>query len=175
MSTIDAAPLDFNDARFGARAVVGRLKEVLGASSDADLANQLRTAKANISKWKARNSVPYAEAVYVSITKGVSLDFLLSGNGSASSSRLPSNLDPEFIRAALQILVRAGLLAVPKGRKSDEALAAAAASISAQYERAEKAMYELVTRRGLSGSDARKAAIVAIEMLEAELSALQSK
>ncbi len=166
---------DLNDPRFSARSVIERLKEVLGASTDVELARGLQTANANISKWRARNSVPYAEAVYVSISKGVSLDFLLSGNKSAETSRLPANLDPEFIRAALQILVRAGLLSIPKNRKPAETLEAAATSISAQYERAEKAMYELVTRRGLAGADARKAAIVAIELLEAELSTLQSK
>jgi hypothetical protein len=174
MSNVTGAP-DIHDARFGARAVVERLKEALGASSDAALARELRTSQQTISKWKTRNSVPYAEAVYVSLSKGVSLDFLLGGNGSAASSRLPSNLDPEFIRVALQLLVRAGLLAVPKGRKPEESLAAAAASISAQYERAEKAMCELVIQNGLSLLDARKAAIVAIEMIDAELSALQSK
>ncbi|ABE62434.1 conserved hypothetical protein [Nitrobacter hamburgensis X14] len=174
MSTY-ASSNDPADARFGARAVIDRLKEVFGVSSDAALADELRTARANISKWKARNSVPYAEAVYASISKGISLDYLLAGSGSVASSRLPSNLDPEFIRAALQLIVRAGLLSIGKGHKPAETLEAAASSISVQYERAEKAMYELVVHRGLSGVDARKAAIVAIEMLDAELAARQQR
>lgn len=171
MSTKFDSRSDADDPRLGARAVVNRLREALGVSSDTELADALRTSRQNVSKWRARGSVPYAEAVYVSLSKGISLDYLLTGAGSGVSKRLPSNLDPEFIKAALQLLVRAGMLAVPKGRKPAEALETAAVSISAQYERAEKAMFELVTRGGLNGPDARKAAIVAIEMLETELSA----
>lgn len=161
------------DARLDAATVIDRLKEALGVSSDVALADALKTSKQNISKWKTRNSVPYAEAVFVSFSKGVSLDYLLAGERSPrSSSRLPSNLDPEFLRASLQNIVRAGLLEIPKGRKPEAVFEAAATSIAAQYERAEKVMYELVTHRGLKLMDARAAAIVATELLATEIGQL---
>lgn len=161
-----------SEGQFGALAVIDRLKETLCVESDAALATALHTSRQNISKWRARNSVPYAEAVFVSFSMGASLDYLLTGAKKATRSnttRLPSNLDPEFLRASLLALVRAGLLSIPKSRKQEPTLEAAAASIAAQYERAERVMCELITERGLKLTDARSAAIVATELLAAEL------
>jgi len=72
----------FNSApELSASAVIDRLKEALGADSDAELAWLFGTSPQSLSNRRSRNSVPYREAVYVSRWAKVSLDYLLTGAG----------------------------------------------------------------------------------------------
>ncbi len=65
----------------GVLAVLARLKAVLGVTSDAELAAALATSPQTVSSWKRRESVPYALCVEVSDSHGISLDWLLKGEG----------------------------------------------------------------------------------------------
>lgn len=65
--------------RFSAIAVFDRIKEALGCDSDAELAWIFGSSPQSISNRRQRNSVPYREAIYVSIWAGVSLDYILTG------------------------------------------------------------------------------------------------
>jgi hypothetical protein len=155
-----------DDPRFGALAVIERLKEVFGVTSDAALAEKMNVPRQRISKWKIRNSIPYLEAVEVSFSRNVSLDYLLAGEGAeARKLRGPSELDAEVVRAILLNLVGFGLLDVPRDRELRQALDDAARAIVFQYSRAQDVIRELVSRSGLKPDDARSAAILATEKL----------
>jgi hypothetical protein len=67
--------------RFTASAVFDRMKEGLGCDSDAELAWILGTSPQNVWHKRKRNSVPYREAVYLSLWGRLSLDYLLTGRG----------------------------------------------------------------------------------------------
>lgn len=62
--------------------VLERLKIVLDAASDSALARAMNTSPQTISSWKTRDSVPYAKCVQICEESRVSLDWLLTGQGS---------------------------------------------------------------------------------------------
>lgn len=155
-----------DDERFGAAAVIERLKQALGVASDSALADALRTTRQNVSKWKARETVPYAEAVFVSFLKNVSLDYLLAGDvGEGTKLRQPSKLDEDIVRAILLNLHGFGLIDPAKGRDAKEAIQSAAQAIVFQYARADQVVRELMEKKGLSADDARAAAVLATELI----------
>lgn len=61
--------------------VLERLALVLGTKTGNQLAEALGVSPQTISSWKSRESVPYAQCVDVASEKGVSLDWLLTGEG----------------------------------------------------------------------------------------------
>jgi hypothetical protein len=71
--------------RFSASSVIDRLKEVLEVQTDAGLAAILDVQRTNISQMRSRNSVPYEAAVWASATRGVSLDYILTGSSGGAS------------------------------------------------------------------------------------------
>lgn len=70
-----------SEERFSAGAVFDRIREALGCESDAALAWIFGTSPQNISNRKKRNSVPYREAIFVSLWEGTPLEYLLTGEG----------------------------------------------------------------------------------------------
>ena len=64
-----------------AAAVFERIKEALGCESDAELAWIFGTSPQSLWNRKNKNSVPFREAVFVSLWAHVSLDYLLTGRG----------------------------------------------------------------------------------------------
>lgn len=68
-----------SEERFSASAVFDRIKEVLGCESDVALAWIFGTSPQHISNRKKRNSVPYREAVFISLWADASLEYLLTG------------------------------------------------------------------------------------------------
>lgn len=64
-----------------AAAVLARLKMLLGATTDTALASGLGISPQTLSSWKSRDSIPYALCVDVAEEHGVSLDWLLVGEG----------------------------------------------------------------------------------------------
>lgn len=67
--------------RKAVKAVLERLSVVLGAKTSQSLADQLGVSPQTVSSWKGRESVPYAQCVEVAERYGVSLDWLLTGEG----------------------------------------------------------------------------------------------
>ena len=63
------------------KAVLERLSVVLGAKTSQSLAEQLGVSPQTVSSWKGRESVPYAQCVEIAERYGVSLDWLLTGEG----------------------------------------------------------------------------------------------
>ncbi|WP_082061056.1 helix-turn-helix domain-containing protein [Pseudomonas sp. MRSN 12121] len=63
-------------------AVLERLMTVFAVESDSELARKLDVNRQTLGSWRSRRSIPYALCVSVSEAEGVSLDWLLTGEGS---------------------------------------------------------------------------------------------
>lgn len=61
--------------------VIDRLKSVYRCKSDRELAETIGVAPSNVSQWKARNTTPYKEVCETSVKKGVSVNWILTGQG----------------------------------------------------------------------------------------------
>ena len=62
-------------------AVLERLMTVFAVDSDSELARKLDVNRQTLGSWRSRQSIPYALCVSVSEAEGVSLDWLLTGEG----------------------------------------------------------------------------------------------
>ncbi|NUU39436.1 helix-turn-helix domain-containing protein [Pseudomonas sp. C2B4] len=63
------------------QAVLTRLKQITGTKTDASLSSALQISPQTLSSWKGRDSTPYALCVDIAQTRGISLDWLLLGEG----------------------------------------------------------------------------------------------
>jgi hypothetical protein len=64
-----------------AAAVLDRLQIALGAKNDSQLCELTEVQRPTLGNWRSRNSVPYSLCVDISERKGLSLDWLLKGEG----------------------------------------------------------------------------------------------
>lgn len=62
-------------------AVLERLAGAVGAETDSELARRMSVNRQTLSSWRQRKSVPYANCIQVSEDWGLSLDWLLTGEG----------------------------------------------------------------------------------------------
>lgn len=62
-------------------AVLDRLMKVFSVDNDSELARKLHVNRQTLGSWRSRQSIPYALCVNVSDTVGISLDWLLAGEG----------------------------------------------------------------------------------------------
>ena len=62
-------------------AVLERLMTVFSVDSDSELARKLDVNRQTLGSWRSRQSIPYALCISVSEAEGVSLDWLLTGEG----------------------------------------------------------------------------------------------
>lgn len=63
------------------QAVLARLKLVTGTTTDTALSAALQISPQTLSSWKGRDSTPYSLCVDIAQTRGISLDWLLLGEG----------------------------------------------------------------------------------------------
>jgi hypothetical protein len=63
------------------RSVLDRLHLVFGVKNDSQLCGALEVNRSTVGSWISRDSVPYAICVNVAEAMGVSLDWLLAGEG----------------------------------------------------------------------------------------------
>jgi len=61
--------------------VLERLMTVFAVDSDSELARKLDVNRQTLGSWRSRQSIPYALCVNISEAEGVSLDWLLAGEG----------------------------------------------------------------------------------------------
>jgi hypothetical protein len=62
-------------------AVLSRMMDFLGVSTDSALARALPVNRQTLAGWRKRESVPYVECIKLSQERGLSLDWLLTGEG----------------------------------------------------------------------------------------------
>jgi hypothetical protein len=58
-----------------------RIAEAIGAENDTDAAKMLAVPRATWGNWRSRDSVPYPLCVSLAEERGLSLDWLLTGDG----------------------------------------------------------------------------------------------
>ncbi|MBO2927237.1 helix-turn-helix transcriptional regulator [Metapseudomonas otitidis] len=58
-----------------------RLHEIFGVKNDNQLGDALQVNRSTLGNWRSRDSVPYTICVDVALERGVSLDWLLTGEG----------------------------------------------------------------------------------------------
>lgn len=63
------------------RAVLNRMQRVFGVKNDNQLGEALQVNRSTLGSWVARDSVPYALCVDIASERGISLDWLLTGEG----------------------------------------------------------------------------------------------
>lgn len=69
-----------------AGAVLDRLQMVYEVKNDSQLCDAIDTPRATLGNWRNRDSVPYSLCVSVAESKGISLDWLLTGEGAMRRS-----------------------------------------------------------------------------------------
>jgi hypothetical protein len=83
--------------------VIDRMKEAMQCHTDVLLAANLGLSAETIPTWRKRGSVPYVEAVRVSLIRPVSVDWLLTGRadpcaGLAAAPLLPPGVQPDMLK-----------------------------------------------------------------------------
>lgn len=63
------------------QAVLARMKQITGTKTDAALSSALKISPQTLSSWKGRDSTPYSICIDLAQATGVSLDWLLLGEG----------------------------------------------------------------------------------------------
>ena len=61
--------------------VLDRLKSVFNVSNDTELASKMGLKRSTLGAWRSRGSIPYAECVNIALSRKISLDWLLTGEG----------------------------------------------------------------------------------------------
>ena len=74
-----------------AGAVLDRLHVVYEVKNDSQLCDVTETPRATLGNWRNRDSVPYSLCVAVAESKGISLDWLLTGEGAMRRSTPDAN------------------------------------------------------------------------------------
>lgn len=84
----------------GFAAVLARMKLVTQSTTDSGLAFALGVSPQTVSSWKGRDSIPYAICVDLAEKHGISLDWLLLGEGprfrAHAQQSVNTLLDPEW-------------------------------------------------------------------------------
>ena len=83
--------------------IFSRLKTVLAARTDADVARGLGISTAALSSFKRHGKFPYERLVKFCLSKGISIDWLLTGKGHMVAVEESFNDDPE-LREIVHIL-----------------------------------------------------------------------
>lgn len=75
---------------FNANTVLDRLKEYLAVKKDADLARRLSISPQTLSSWRQRDAIPYSLCLDFARREGISLEWVLYGEGPMLRRPAPS-------------------------------------------------------------------------------------
>lgn len=78
-----------------AGSVIDRLKLLYQAKNDTELCSAAGINRQTLSNWKSRDTVPYSLCVSLASEKGVTLDWLLTGDGPMRREEPAENLSPK--------------------------------------------------------------------------------
>lgn len=86
-----------------AGAVIDRMRQAGNVESDAELARWLHVSRSTIFSWRKRNSVPYEQCVEISANLGISLNWLLLGQGPKEIWKSPEGrFDPTLLKRVIR-------------------------------------------------------------------------
>ncbi|WP_106475800.1 LexA family transcriptional regulator [Phytohalomonas tamaricis] len=77
-------------------AIMGRMKQLMGVSSDYQLAKRFGKSTSAIHNWKKRGTVPIDECIELSVEYNASLDWLILGKGAPPSGTAPAPIISEM-------------------------------------------------------------------------------
>ena len=80
---------DKNPSEIEINAVLDRIIEFIGAKSDTDLAKAMNVSRQVIFGWRKRGTIPYDRLIQFALSKGLSLDYLITG--------ISGEIDPDTI------------------------------------------------------------------------------
>lgn len=80
--------------------ILSRLKEVLDAKSDADVARGLEISTAALSAFKKQGKFPYERLVKFCLTRDISIDWLFKGGH--TSPPAPTSLNKDLLRSIIE-------------------------------------------------------------------------
>lgn len=80
-------------------AIIDRMKTVLDAKSDKQVADELGIARSTFGVWKKRGSIPYQKCIDLALQNNISLDWLVLGRGrpELSASEVAPEVDKPYI------------------------------------------------------------------------------
>lgn len=81
--------------------VMARLQVFFGVGTDSALADAMNINRQTLGSWRARGRVPYEECVNLATEKGLSLDWLLIGEGQMYRGVRPGGLATENQRESV--------------------------------------------------------------------------
>lgn len=90
--------------------IMHRMRQVLDVDSDYKLAKLLGKSTSALSNWRKRGSIPIDECISLSVSRGVSLDWLILGRGEAPEGGSEEALVPTLVPSTTP---GPGLAAVP--------------------------------------------------------------
>ncbi|RRD68657.1 phage repressor protein [Comamonadaceae bacterium OH2310_COT-174] len=84
--------------------VLARLQALFNVESDSALASAMEVNRQTLGSWRARGRVPYEECINLAIQRGLSLDWLLIGEGPMRRSSSDLSAETEREGAVLSLL-----------------------------------------------------------------------
>lgn len=82
--------------------VIDRMKEACGAATDHDLASFLGVPRATVASWKRRGSIPQDYVLAFAAKCGVSLDWIIRGEGNAKKGFVLPDIDHAILAVAIE-------------------------------------------------------------------------
>ena len=78
--------------------IITRMKSVLGVSMDKDLAEYFDIKQASVTNWRKRGTIPIEQCMQLSVSTGITLDWLLMGRGenSIAEASSPYHMDQDY-------------------------------------------------------------------------------
>lgn len=104
-----------------AGAVLDRLADIAGASTDAELAEYLLIARGTVSSWRCRDQIPFQHCMEAAKRSNVSLEWLINGRGPREISQLeerpapPATVDPyaDYLLRNYELVGKGGVRIAP--------------------------------------------------------------
>ena len=126
--------------------ILRRVGEIIGSQSNVDIAKALQVAPQTSSNWKARRTIPWKEAYVFSIERGLSMTWLLTGEGQPWSDDVAAPPTRDKKREDGRIVTVQRLLDLLEAGPEDEVAATAAIGLIRRIRALEHRVSELEER-----------------------------
>ena len=137
------------------QAIVQRIKEIVGADSDAELARTLGIPRSTVSNWVTRETVPYEICVELVLGRGLRLEWLILGQGSRMGDAADAQRIQQLEAEVAQLKAQTG----PAERREPSALGLLRTIIGVADKEGGATEAEMQQRTGASPEEVRSACL----------------